>query len=328
MILKERDAHPEADKMAAAGARAEQQLAFYLKRGFGEDRHIHVFNDVRLEHANDAVQIDHLILHPYGFVIVESKSVHDQVAIDRNGHWSRRYRNRMHGMGSPLLQGERQMEFLQRIFRDRRAEAIGTFLGFQQSLDRRTWDLIVAISDNGVIRSHGALDPRICKADEVVGRVRELHKSYTGPLLLPNSRPKFSVDEMDRIADFLVFNHSPAADVAEAAPPANDPGEPYLAPPPKPAAERAAPPPEPQQHACSKCGGDALAVRWGPYGYYFKCAACDGNTAIRETCEPCGKPLRIRKQGLEFFAECAACGTSRLFFTNPAEDKAAATAAR
>lgn len=60
------------------------------------------------------------------------------------------------------------------------------------------------------------------------------------------------------------------------------------------------------------------------HDYYFKCGACGGNTRAQTTCETCGKSAKIRKQGLDFFADCQACGSSRPYFTNPAEDKAEA----
>ncbi len=66
MILKGRDKreHPESDKFSAAGAKAEEQMAFYLKRGFQHDEGTFVFNDLRFkDESGDAIQIDHLVLH-------------------------------------------------------------------------------------------------------------------------------------------------------------------------------------------------------------------------------------------------------------------------
>ncbi|WP_160166791.1 nuclease-related domain-containing protein [Caenispirillum salinarum] len=327
--MKELDNVPAADRFSVAGHKAEKALAFYLKRGFGRDKKFHVLNGIRLEHDDDAVQIDHLILHPYGFIIVESKSVHDTVHIDRHGHWCRTFKGQRKGMGSPILQAERQTDFLKDIFEDRREEVIGTLFGIQQGLGGRTYDVLVAISDNGRITcERGALDPRICKADEVVDRVRSIYKGYKPSLSLLDSRPKFRLADMDSIATFLVENHRP---VGTDAPPVVEPSpwpgfglrsEPELAPetPRRPAKT----PPEPT-HTCGKCGdGGDLRILWGPYGYYFKCGACGGNTKAQATCGACGKPARVRKQGRAFFAECQACGTSRAYFSNPPEDADAA----
>ncbi|WP_404380380.1 nuclease-related domain-containing protein [Caenispirillum salinarum] len=333
MILKELDDVPAADRFSLAGHRAEKDLAFYLKRGFGRDRKIHVLNGVRIEHDDDAAQIDHLILHPYGFIIVESKSVHDTVHIDRHGHWSRTFKGQRKGMGSPILQAERQVDFLKTVFDDRKEEVIGTLFGIQQGLGGRAYDVLVAISDNGRITCEkGALDPRICKADEVVDRVRDIYKSYKPGLRLLDSRPTFRLSDMDSIATFLVENHRPVGTTAPyVVEPSPWPGfgmraEPELVPEkPRRAHKTKVAAPLELAHTCGKCGDNAaLRILYGPYGYYFKCGACGGNTKAQATCEACGKPARVRKQGRDFFAECQSCGVSRAYFTNSPENADAA----
>jgi len=74
MIIKERNSaeHQETDKFSVAGAEAEEKMAFYLRRMFSNDKNIFVFNDLRFkDDSDDRVQIDHLILHRHGFIIVE-----------------------------------------------------------------------------------------------------------------------------------------------------------------------------------------------------------------------------------------------------------------
>ena len=50
MILKERDKeeHPYRDKFSVAGAKAEDTLGFYLRRGFSHSTDAHVINDLRI----------------------------------------------------------------------------------------------------------------------------------------------------------------------------------------------------------------------------------------------------------------------------------------
>ena len=73
MIVKETEEIYAFDKYAQAGFAAEKQMAFYLKRGFGEDPKVLVLNGLRIVQGNDAAQIDHLLLHEYGMIIIESK---------------------------------------------------------------------------------------------------------------------------------------------------------------------------------------------------------------------------------------------------------------
>src|SRR4051812_29419030 len=92
MIAKELDPFLSDDPLRRSGRQAEEQLAYYLLRDFAKYTDIIVFNGIRLEHNGDAAQMDHLLLHPYGFVIVESKSVAAQVAFNSRGEWTRYYR--------------------------------------------------------------------------------------------------------------------------------------------------------------------------------------------------------------------------------------------
>lgn len=347
MILKELDAFVAADKFGAAGRKAEEQIAFYLKRGFARDPEIHVFNGIRLEHEGDAAQIDHLVLHPHGFVIVESKSVSDAVQIDARGHWTRWFDNRPKGMPSPINQARLQAEFLRQVLADRLEPAAGRRGVLAPGIEERHYDVLVAISDQGRISCKGALDPAVIKADEVIDMVRTLVESRRPRRLLARTLGELGLYEMDRIADFLIENHRPlggaAAEPAAPEPPPPPPPppppkrerrEPTLArrttaPAPEPAPEPApAPAPAPASaagapHACGKCGSADVEIRYGRFGYYFKCRACDGNTAIKAACPACGKAARLRKQGPQFSTDCEACGTLRPFFTNPAEDAAA-----
>lgn len=82
MIVKELDPFIPQDKFAKAGKEAEEQMSFYLRRAFADNKNIYVFNDLCLEHEDDAAQIDHLIFHQYGVVIIESKSVTNRVEIN------------------------------------------------------------------------------------------------------------------------------------------------------------------------------------------------------------------------------------------------------
>ncbi len=56
MIVKELDPFSSTDASARTGHRAEEQIAFYLRRAFADQPNCRVFNGVRLERGNDAAQ--------------------------------------------------------------------------------------------------------------------------------------------------------------------------------------------------------------------------------------------------------------------------------
>ena len=82
-----------------------------LKRYFGDSRDLFIINDLHLDDLGDKAQIDHLIIHKFGFLIIESKSVSTTVSINDYGEWTRHY-NGQQGMQSPISQAKLQASAL------------------------------------------------------------------------------------------------------------------------------------------------------------------------------------------------------------------------
>ena len=104
MIVKEKLATPPTDKFGKAGYEAEKQMAFYLRRAFADQRDVFVFNDIKLQRNGETAQIDHLVLHPFGFYLVESKSVTGSITVNAQGEYTRQYGKKVSGMKSPVTQ--------------------------------------------------------------------------------------------------------------------------------------------------------------------------------------------------------------------------------
>jgi len=369
MILKELEPLRSSDPLLRAGHAAEEQLAHYLHRAFGKDPELRIFHHLRLVRDGDAAQIDHLILHRWGVILIESKSVTSRVVINAHGEWTRHFERKVSGMPSPILQAQRQGQFLRSYLYDHQEDLLAKFLlgKLQKTFTCMTLDVLVAISDSGVIeRPPGLQLPEVCKADQASEKVRAILKraARDNSLLNPLGSGYFlTADERARISDFLLEHHRPLAvsacpepvpvPVRTLAPGPN--ATPVqvvqvdLSPAPAPAPQIAAAPavaPDPlpvltpirdssppaavaaaeSGPRCRSCEGERLSILWGKFGYYFKCGDCSGNTPIREDCPGCGARKKLRKSGREFFAECAACEGSTLYFLNPAEPVPVATA--
>jgi Nuclease-related domain len=380
MIVKEHVAAMTQDRLKRAGDDAERQMAFYLRRAFADDARLHIFHNLRLEAGSeqgkeqskeqirqirtDAAQIDHLILHRSGAVIIESKSVTGAVRINERDEWTRQWNGHWTGMPSPVLQARRQADFLRGQLQARRENLLGRamFGLVQKGFRAFVIDVVVAISDDGVIERRGQL-PEVRKADQVVDRVRELIQEQTGLAhpLSKDPRAKdwgvtLSPDEFVRVSAFLRSAHR-EPDRAVSAPQVPQragvqsrgiqlrgiqsavgrhtapPTMPQVvAPNPDPAPSiyeaagpvvQARPADAPRPGAthgfrCQACSGSDLEVTYGKYGYYFKCRGCESNTRIELSCPCCNGRARTRKSGLQFYAECAGCSSSRLYFVNPA----------
>ena len=312
MIAKVLDPLTTTDRRRQAGHDAESQLAFYLKRTFGHDSQLRVINGLQLEVQDDAAQIDHLVIHPYGMIVIESKSVYGEVKLNAQGEWSRSYRGRYQGMPSAKLQADRQVLFLQRYLAAHE----------QQLLDKRTRfagipiDVLVAVSDDAVIHRPKNLDlSYLVKAEQVPERVTWLvaeRQPKRGFFALARDGFRFNESELAGVTSFLCNRHTPLT--LDNAPETR--AEPVT---PTAQARQVAPPiPAPQMHDyhCKHCQGTSLEVRWG-HSYYFKCLDCTKNTPISRTCASCHAKERIRKEGSRFFSECTPCGHSALFFATP-----------
>jgi len=105
MIRKHADPRPLTTAFDKAGWNAEKQMAHYLDRAFKDRDDVHVFHDLRIEEKGEVAQIDHLVLEPFGFHIIESKSVTSSVRVNSRDEWAREWDGGWKGMASPLLQG-------------------------------------------------------------------------------------------------------------------------------------------------------------------------------------------------------------------------------
>ncbi len=344
MIAKDHIASATTDQFQRAGDEAERQMAFYLKRAFADDSQVHVFHNLRLEDGGDAAQIDHLILHRSGAIIIESKSVTSSVRINEREEWAREWNGRWTGMPSPVLQARRQADFLRKMLRARREELLSkaVFGLLQRGFGMFVFDVVVAISDQGVVQHRGQL-PEVRKSDQVVDRVRELIRQQISLASLISKDPRakdwgmtLRPEEFTRTSAFLRASHRDREQTSQepvipatrtsnvavagrdghAAASANPTPSigPYLAV--GPVAEAKPPAALAPRFCCQKCKGTQLEVMYGKYGYYFKCQSCEGNTRIELKCPKCDEKARTRKEKQQFFAECQPCGTSDLYYTN------------
>lgn len=184
MILKAPAAERAATPRAATGRQGESTLAFYLARAFGDDRRVLVLNDMRLALGAETAQIDHLVLHPFGLAIVESKNFQGRVEIDRRGHWRFvKGRNRQ-SIPSPLRQAENQRRLLRVLLASEGAGVLPRWWPFTPALEERRIEIVVALGDRCLItrtESRQRLDPRILKAEDLVPRLQRLRRGETGP---------------------------------------------------------------------------------------------------------------------------------------------------
>lgn len=200
MIFKELDPLDWQDQSALRRRTADEQLPYYLRRHFGDSDEVDVINQLRVSTAGVTTQVDHLIMHPYGLVVVDSTSVSGSLQVMDDGRWICRHQGQLQVIRSPITQAYLQTLSL-KAFLEKKVRQKGFF-------ERVELDVLVAVSDAGVIEwpSRGAL-VEVCGIDEIAQRVRECVARYrsmgVGPGLLV-------AEQRRRLGRFLCTKHRPA----------------------------------------------------------------------------------------------------------------------
>lgn len=330
MIVKQKHGEAPADKFGKAGFEAERKMAYKLKVAFEHASDVFVFNDIRFVVKGHPAQIDHLVLHPFGFVLIESKSVSSQIEVNKQLEFVRVFNGRRQGMDSPIAQVKTQAEILKRLVNENK-EKLRRKVGFgliQAHFGEQRFEPLVAISGHGEIIRKGCDPPELMKSDAIVERIRariKRRQSLTGVKaalqftfsgdaqgkeMLEDRLSPLTMEELETIREFLKAQDKPLKKSVSSVPSPEPIADRKLVPGPPPIASKEVS----FKHSCRHCEGNNLKVVYGKYGYYFKCNQCDLNTKIDLTCE-CGEKAKISKRGQRFHWKCS-CGNEDLFFKN------------
>ncbi|WP_022943116.1 nuclease-related domain-containing protein [Psychromonas hadalis] len=340
MIIKNKETNFSKDIRQIAGDKQEQDVAFFLRRAFKDNQQVFVFNDFRFEFNEEVAQIDHLILYPYGFVLIESKSITGEVKVNNNQEWTRSYNKHWSGMRSPIKQVELQEKLLLDLLLEDKVQLLPKFLFglLQQGFAGRCWDHICAISSNAIVHRDDMpkdISKKLVKSEFVVDKVTKLMNIPTSKLITAlkagDTRPLFSAESMDKISNYLMQHHKPsrAEHVQQIIPELSEvkskpvtkiesSTQTYIV-------EKPQPPVIPNilqlpQLACKKCNNTVkLQAIWGKFGYYVKCPSCDANTAMKQSCLSCNsKNTKINKKKAYYYLTCQDCNAhDEIFVQSP-----------
>lgn len=201
MVLKELDPFFGRTQEEIAGRIAQDRMAYHLRRFFGKSENIDVLNYLRVGSGTAVAHVDHLVLHPFGLLIVERENLVDRVQIKDDGQWLRWRNDRSTEMRSPITRAYLRALSL-KAFLDKNVKQKGFFEGVEL-------DILVAVPDTNIIQwpTMGPL-AEVCNADQVHERVNQrvmqCRRVATGTGLLTPS-------ERRRLAEFLRSLHRPLA---------------------------------------------------------------------------------------------------------------------
>lgn len=313
-----------------AGLKGEAESAYQIDFHFAASRNWAVIHDLRLEHNGRTAQIDHLLINRWmECYVLESKHFNAGLKITEDGEFMRwnDYKRTYEGMASPLLQNERHIAVLRDMMS---ALELPTRLGLRISFAFHTF---VLVSPTARIDRPKKFDTsRVIKADQIKERIwRDIDQENALIGIVKTAAKIVSGDTVRDVAQQLANLHQPVAwpmpaygsapkvTAAPLAKPTLRVAEPVASTPVEPT--KSTTPPAPGESPtsgpqCKQCQGHSGSILYGKYGYYFRCAECQANTAIKFTCLP-GHSPRLRKAGNQFYRDCAECSSSGLYFTNP-----------
>jgi len=300
-----------------AGIKAESETAYLIDFDFKASKNKIVIHDLRLEVGGRVAQIDHLLMdRTLTVFVLETKHFHAGLKITEDGEFLRwnDFKKTYEGMASPLAQNQRHIAVLKDAFGEME---MPTRLGVRLS---PTFESYVLVSGNSRIDRPKKYDTsQIIKADALLETLKtRIDKAGFLESMAAVSRV-VSSETLDDVGRKLIRFHQPVNfDFAARFGIVEDvPGTDVVLEP-EPPSYVAAPAPTEEQPKCQKCGQRNLSILYGKYGYYFKCADCGWSGSAKVSCGNVGHKERIRKEGRQFFRECAQCGSSSLYFVNPA----------
>ncbi|MEY4882330.1 MAG: hypothetical protein RIS34_184 [Pseudomonadota bacterium] len=199
MIFKELDSFESQNADMLAVHRAQEQMTYYLRRAFGTSDEVDVLSGLRLSSGDIRAQIDHLLLHPYGMVIVDCQSVLGGLQVRSDGKWLRWRNSSMVEMPSPIDRVFFQAAALKQ-FLEKKVKQPGFFSRVEVAV-------MVAVPDKGTIEwpPTGALSV-VCNADQIPARVAQRVLDYERQTSGPGA---LALNHRRRLAEFLQASHKP-----------------------------------------------------------------------------------------------------------------------
>ena len=200
MILKELDPFQGSEADVEARLQADR-MAYYLRRHFRRSAEVDVLNELRVRSGNATASIDHLLLHPFGFLLIAREPVSGAICIDGEGRWQRSQQGALVPMDSPITRAYVQV-LLMKSFLDRRVQQRGFF-------DRLELDVLVVVPDEVPIQwpASGPL-VEVCRREEVFERADRRFQQFRQTSGVPGP---LTPSERRVLGEFLCRSHRLAA---------------------------------------------------------------------------------------------------------------------
>ena len=257
------------------GYKAEKDNAYYLDFSFKDNPRNILLHDIRIEHNGKIAQIDHIIINRLGIEILESKSFSGKLTIKDDGSLNVEYRNNVNTFPNPIEQNRRHEKILEEFLKEnmelpKNLKLFGIPISSTVLINPKT-----TITNDKLPKGFLRADSFKTDWDSRVDKIGAI-------TLFKTIGKAISLDRAKDIANFLIKHHSPKSYNYSKKYPIKKEEE--IVSKEKEKIIKNKLKKESKTSLCSKCQSDNIEIRYGKYGYYFKCLNCNGNTAIKLTC--------------------------------------------
>lgn len=195
---------------------AQERIGQLLKRGFGLSNKgyssVRVFNGLRLEFGQHAIHFDHVLMHRYGFIVIENRAEQSDYMVNTLGEWTQLYHMSALRIPSPMNQVERKTSCLQSFLQHHRTLLRHQYpkpLGFHLP-----FDYMVVLNESYHLETiPSVVLPRVIKSQHLLGYIEQLirarQKSAYGTWGLKSPELELDIQEQYKITALLRTRHQP-----------------------------------------------------------------------------------------------------------------------
>jgi Nuclease-related domain len=184
-----------------------------LERSLADLPDLRVFNGLRLVQGHHAFNLDHLILHRYGFILLENASMMLELNVNAMGEWVHIYCDAPLRIPSPLLQVERKLKRLHSVL-EPHAPTLRRDNGQQFYFYPLKFHKLVVLADDVKLQSpRGMALPDLVRVNQLPRKLQmvaaESRRKARATLGYKAKGLELSETELYKISAFLRSQHEP-----------------------------------------------------------------------------------------------------------------------
>ncbi|WP_192034614.1 nuclease-related domain-containing protein [Halomonas sp. YLGW01] len=299
-------------------------MADQLAKAWADDPRVMVFNHLSLTHHGKHTCIDHLVLHPRGCILIESRSLHGELRVNRFGAWSRYAHGQWVATSSPLHRLEVQQTLLMALLRANRHRLADNDAAIPRLLEHGEWQILSVLPDMATLdRDPRAPQVSVVAAANIGKRIHRLigPRGILGSLTTPCA-PRLRKTDLEQLGQILQAHDAqcrtrrsvPTLTMLDTVTGARCSFPATFT----PAFWQEVVIGDLQPIACRGCGTrHGLVDCYGRLGYFLKCTDCGVITSMNQACYACGDTtLRVSRTGPTYTAQCPRCCFERVLFVS------------